>query len=212
MTCLTLLVLTYGRTRDSLPEGAKVVTIALVAFCSIMPIARPGTDQVLSGAYYGVLREHDLVGRVLTSFPVILPTTDSSKSPTSNHASLNAVRDVPRFQPLSVVHSADPDSPLNVDTPAPRASNVPKRSELTPTDCDLRSALHRFRGDKTAKLCDKDYFRNLGAGIVMGDGVLQRVVDRASVRKLKSVDDLCRETKWARATKFGEAVLQIVHN
>ncbi|KAJ7796220.1 hypothetical protein B0H14DRAFT_2236293, partial [Mycena olivaceomarginata] len=53
-------------------------------------------------------------------------------------------------------------------------------------------------------------FRNLGAGYIMPDDVLHRIVDCARHHKIQNIEDLLKETRWHRVSEDGERVLALI--
>ncbi|KAI0632073.1 P-loop containing nucleoside triphosphate hydrolase protein [Trametes polyzona] len=99
---------------------------------------------------------------------------------------------------------------LPTKTSAPRASKVPAKYPMNSHDTELQLALNAFRRKKTLERFGQSHLRNRGASAIMPNEILQRIADCAHAHKLPSVDHLSRETKWHRASEFGEEVLQIV--
>ncbi|KAI9059314.1 hypothetical protein FKP32DRAFT_1679914 [Trametes sanguinea] len=100
----------------------------------------------------------------------------------------------------------------SVDKPkVPRASQVDSHYKMNANDAELRAALHTLRREHTVRLYGLAHFHELGAGAVMSDDVLKRIVDCARVHKLRDCEALFRETKWHHTDDLGDAVLQLVH-
>ncbi|KAF7793204.1 hypothetical protein EIP86_004313 [Pleurotus ostreatoroseus] len=97
------------------------------------------------------------------------------------------------------------------DSAAPRASKVNKTYDIQPMDAELQRALHDFRRTKATAKYGAFMLRNVGAGLIMGDETIQRIIDCARAYKLRTVEDLQRETKWARCVDMGDEVLAIVN-
>ncbi|KAJ7105153.1 hypothetical protein C8R44DRAFT_530409, partial [Mycena epipterygia] len=92
---------------------------------------------------------------------------------------------------------------------------APSRSRIASykadaTDMKLRDALHEFRRTTTVTKYSRAVLKDSGPGVVMSNEVLQRIVDCAHHFKIQSTDQLLRETRWAGATEFGTAVVDLV--
>ncbi|KAI0635614.1 P-loop containing nucleoside triphosphate hydrolase protein [Trametes polyzona] len=92
----------------------------------------------------------------------------------------------------------------------PRASKVSTKHDMSADDLTLQRALNTFRRDKTTAKYGPQHLRNLGPALIMSNDVLKRIADCARARKLTCVEDLLRETKWNKASEFGEEVLRVV--
>lgn len=77
-------------------------------------------------------------------------------------------------------------------------------------DAGLRQALEAWRRDTTVKEYGRANLRVLGLSLVMGDNVRDRIVDCARHNKIKTITDISRETKWARAVEYGTEVITII--
>jgi hypothetical protein len=98
-----------------------------------------------------------------------------------------------------------------------KAKNRPARSTIpdknyTPTaqDAELRAALHDFRKMRTLELHGRARLRNLGPGIIMGDDVLQRIVDCSHFYLIGTTAQLAKETHWSGVDDYGEKVLSLI--
>ncbi|CAK5275042.1 unnamed protein product [Mycena citricolor] len=111
-------------------------------------------------------------------------------------------------QPGEFAHFAE------VSIPKPKQmasrSRVDKVYESTSSDRELQDALHTFRKNKTMEVFGKASLRNHGPGSIMSDEVLKRIVDCAHFHKLRTPDDLARETQWQRTNDDGDLVLSLV--
>ncbi|KAJ6567852.1 hypothetical protein B0H10DRAFT_1841336, partial [Mycena sp. CBHHK59/15] len=70
--------------------------------------------------------------------------------------------------------------------------------------------LHLFRKERTIELLGRASFRNHGAGVIMSDEVLHRIVDCAHFSKIQTMADLLKDTHWHRATEDGAKVLALI--
>jgi hypothetical protein len=77
-------------------------------------------------------------------------------------------------------------------------------------DMNLRDVLHEFRRGATTTKFGRVVLKNSGPGVVMSNEVLQRIVDCAHFYKIQSTEQLARETRWAGAGEFGEAVIALI--
>ncbi|KAJ7721901.1 P-loop containing nucleoside triphosphate hydrolase protein [Mycena metata] len=102
----------------------------------------------------------------------------------------------------------------HVDLPL-KGQVAPSRSRLAEYKADaldmkLRDVLHQFRRDKTTTKFGRIVLKNSGPGMVMSNEVLQRIVDCAHFHKIRSTEQLARETRWASAGEFGAEVLALI--
>ncbi|KAH9914611.1 uncharacterized protein B0H18DRAFT_1144264 [Fomitopsis serialis] len=100
----------------------------------------------------------------------------------------------------------------DVAPPQPRASRIKKDTTISPAGHDLRTALDTFRRERTINKYGRALLDSLGASAVIPDDVIDRLVECAQARKIKSVDDIQREVgkKWGKAREYGEAVTNII--
>lgn len=91
-----------------------------------------------------------------------------------------------------------------------RRSRVDDKYEADAVDMQLRNALNTFRRDQTTSIFGWAALINLGPALIMSDEVLHRIVDCAHVHKIRTKEDLVKETQWPRAQEDGDAVLAIV--
>ena len=82
---------------------------------------------------------------------------------------------------------------------------------MGPKEDELLEALEDWRECKMRDVHGEAHLINLGPATIMPDDVLDRIVDCAHFFKIKTVDDLSRETRWSKAHKFGVEVIAIVH-
>ncbi|KAJ7090156.1 hypothetical protein C8R44DRAFT_648456, partial [Mycena epipterygia] len=100
-----------------------------------------------------------------------------------------------------------------VDIPKPKQQ--PSRSRIAAFKADsadmaLRDDLHTFRKERTIELHGRASFRNHGAGAIMSDEVLHRIVDCAHLSKIQTTADLLKETHWHRVAEDGAKVLTLI--
>lgn len=79
---------------------------------------------------------------------------------------------------------------------------------MTDSDKTLRQVLFRWR-DETAKAQLGEY-EEYGGDILMHYRIIERIVELASVDKLKTLKHLQDQTSWAWTTEYGEEVLELV--
>ncbi|KAJ7733400.1 P-loop containing nucleoside triphosphate hydrolase protein [Mycena maculata] len=101
-----------------------------------------------------------------------------------------------------------------VDLPL-KAQAMQSRSRISSYKADaldmkLRDVLHAFRRTATTTKFGRVVLKNSGPGVVMSNEVLQRIVDCAHFHKIQSTEQLARETRWAGAGEFGEAVVALI--
>ncbi|KIL55155.1 hypothetical protein M378DRAFT_91347 [Amanita muscaria Koide BX008] len=77
-------------------------------------------------------------------------------------------------------------------------------------DAALRLDLEVWRRDQAMKEFGKGHARNLGPSIIMGLSTRERIVHCARYAKIKTANQLERETKWMRAKEFGPEIVQII--
>ena len=105
-----------------------------------------------------------------------------------------------------------------LEFPPEKAKNRPARSTIpdknytpAPRDAELRAALHDFRKTRTLELHGHARLRNLGPGIIMGDDVLQRIVDCSHFYLIGTTAQLAKETHWSGVDDCGEKVLSLIN-
>ncbi|KAJ7254282.1 P-loop containing nucleoside triphosphate hydrolase protein [Mycena rebaudengoi] len=82
--------------------------------------------------------------------------------------------------------------------------------EAEPADTALRAALNLFRKERTIEILGRASYRIHGAGAIMSDEVLYRIVDCAHFGKIQTTADLLKETNWHRTTDDGAKVLALI--
>ncbi|KAF7348212.1 p-loop containing nucleoside triphosphate hydrolase protein [Mycena sanguinolenta] len=96
------------------------------------------------------------------------------------------------------------------DQAAPSRSRIPSSYEADALDMNLRDALHAFRRAATITKYSRVVLKDSGPGVVMSNEILERIVDCAHHFKIQSVEQLTRETRWAFASEFGMAVVDLI--
>ncbi|KAJ6570792.1 hypothetical protein B0H10DRAFT_1665003, partial [Mycena sp. CBHHK59/15] len=77
-------------------------------------------------------------------------------------------------------------------------------------DMALKNDLHLFRKERTIAVISRASFRNHGAGAIMSDEVLDRIVECAHFGKIQTTADLVKETHWHRAAEDGAKILALI--
>ena len=77
-------------------------------------------------------------------------------------------------------------------------------------DMELQDALHTFRKETGIMKFSLPYFTSHGASIVMSQRVLQRIVDCAHTGKIRTKDDLSRETRWGGTEEHSDIILNLI--
>ena len=88
-----------------------------------------------------------------------------------------------------------------------RPKAAPPRSRLKDYDRDdwdytLESVLDKFRFETTERKYGHAALDMMGTGLVMSDEVLQWIVPCTHYRKIQSLEDLIRETRWIGAREY----------
>ncbi|KIK92367.1 hypothetical protein PAXRUDRAFT_147509, partial [Paxillus rubicundulus Ve08.2h10] len=65
--------------------------------------------------------------------------------------------------------------------------------------------------EKTKQMHRELHLTDLGPGLVMPDTVLDRIMACVHHCKIKTTDDLCKETHWSSIDHFGTEVVALVH-
>ncbi|KIJ18399.1 hypothetical protein PAXINDRAFT_71362 [Paxillus involutus ATCC 200175] len=74
------------------------------------------------------------------------------------------------------------------------------------------AAAEDWREEKTKQMHGESHLTDLGPGLVMPNTVLDRIVACAHHCKIKTTDDLCKETHWSSTDCFGTEVVALVHH
>ena len=82
--------------------------------------------------------------------------------------------------------------------------------ESNTKDQALRRDLELWRCDQAKKVYGLGHVRSLGPGLVMGLSTRERIVDCARHAKIKTVDQLERETKWGQAIEYGPEIIKLI--
>ncbi|KAG1889560.1 P-loop containing nucleoside triphosphate hydrolase protein [Suillus subluteus] len=93
---------------------------------------------------------------------------------------------------------------------------LPIRSRLAKYTMDsqehkLCEALEDWRDQKTVEIYGRSHLIDLGPTVVMGNSVLDQIVDCAHFQKIKVADDLRKETHWSVNDNLTKEVIAIIH-
>ncbi|KAG1888914.1 uncharacterized protein F5891DRAFT_966066 [Suillus fuscotomentosus] len=93
---------------------------------------------------------------------------------------------------------------------------LPMRSRLAKYTMEsqehkLCKALEDWRDQKTVEIYGRSHLIDLGPTVVMGDMVLDRIVDCAHFQKIKVAKDLRKETHWSVNDDLAKEVIAIIH-
>lgn len=83
---------------------------------------------------------------------------------------------------------------------------------MGPDEYKLCEALEDWREQKTRETHGESHLMDIGPSLVMPDEVLDRIVACAHYLKIKSVEDLKRETHWSKTNQFGIEVISLIHH
>lgn len=75
----------------------------------------------------------------------------------------------------------------------------------------LCDALEEWRIAKTVEEYGKACMMDYGPSVVLPTAVLDRIVDAAHHLKLRTIDDLRKETRWSSTALYGTEVLAVVN-
>ena len=64
----------------------------------------------------------------------------------------------------------------------------------------------------TRRIYGECNLNNYGPGIMMPDSSLDRIVDCAYQKKIITIEDLRKETRWSGVDQFGSEVIAIIHH
>ena len=81
---------------------------------------------------------------------------------------------------------------------------------MTSADFVLRDALEDWREEATIAHYGHAQLRDMGPTLVMPNDVLAQIVDCAHHFKIKTLDDLSRETRWDEAERYGQEVISLI--
>ncbi|KIK73578.1 hypothetical protein PAXRUDRAFT_20702 [Paxillus rubicundulus Ve08.2h10] len=82
---------------------------------------------------------------------------------------------------------------------------------MGPNEYELGEALEDWREEKTREIHGESHLMDIGPALVMPDGMLNWIVACAHYFKIKTVNDLKRETRWGKANQYGTEVITMIH-
>ncbi|KAM6503169.1 P-loop containing nucleoside triphosphate hydrolase protein [Amanita muscaria] len=86
--------------------------------------------------------------------------------------------------------------------------------EPTESDLRLKDDLFKWRKEKALVKFGRCLFETLGANLLMSDEVIERIVACVHSRKIKSLDDVTRETGWTNeaswVAEFGGSLMEVI--
>ncbi|KAG1724774.1 hypothetical protein EDB19DRAFT_1644335, partial [Suillus lakei] len=102
------------------------------------------------------------------------------------------------------------------NTHIPQPPKLPNHSRLPnyamgPKEYELCEALEDWREEKMAEKYGCSHLINIGPAIIMADSVLDRLVNCTHHEKIRTIEDLHKETHCLSTDKFGSEVLAIIH-
>ena len=98
-------------------------------------------------------------------------------------------------------------------------ANVPHTSHTTQwtqrvskymQDCVLGDVIHDWQEEKTSALYGWAALNDFGPCLVMPNSILKHVVDCAHHNKIKTLQDLKKETGWTEADRLGSKVIALI--
>ncbi|KAF4566198.1 hypothetical protein EYR36_011613 [Pleurotus pulmonarius] len=95
--------------------------------------------------------------------------------------------------------------------PQPSRSRIDPKTPMNVNDIALRNSLEDWREKTAIQMYGAANFREYGAGLIMSNTVLDRIVLCGHSKKLKTGADLSQETRWTLATKYANEILALVH-
>lgn len=93
----------------------------------------------------------------------------------------------------------------------PSRSKIPAKSYMPgPKEAELTAALEAWRDRAAVQWLSPEHRDLHGGAAVMSNKVLKSIVKYASVGKIKSIENLRRETQWSRSNRYGAEVLDLI--
>lgn len=93
--------------------------------------------------------------------------------------------------------------------PSQQRSRLPKYTSEK-HDSDLYEALEDWREEKTAVIYGRGNLNDLGPSLIMPSAILDRIIDAAHHYKIRSAQDLRKETGWTDSELYGDEVVAII--
>ena len=88
---------------------------------------------------------------------------------------------------------------------------MPKGYQRLKEAAPLVQALREWRDKTASELFGAGNVDLYGGCLVLPSDILDRIVDCACIDKIRSVQDIVKETDWDEAHQHAEAILAIVH-
>ena len=107
-------------------------------------------------------------------------------------------------------NSEAPRTTAKADSGRKKGKSKVAKYESGPLDLSLYTALDSWRLKRTITAYGEGALRDFGPSMILPNTMLDRIVDCAHWNKIKSVDDLRRETDWFHAGVYGPEVLDII--
>jgi hypothetical protein len=82
---------------------------------------------------------------------------------------------------------------------------------MGPQEHKLCEALEDWRDQKTVEIYGCSHLIDLGPTVVMGDTVLDQIIDCTHHEKIKVIQDLHKETHWSINDNLAREVIAIIH-
>jgi hypothetical protein len=83
---------------------------------------------------------------------------------------------------------------------------------MGPKEYKLCEALEDWREEKMAEKYGCSHLIDISPATIMEDLVLDCLVNCVHHEKIRTIEDLCKETHWLATDKFGSEVLAITHH
>ncbi|KAG2109076.1 hypothetical protein BD769DRAFT_1365704, partial [Suillus cothurnatus] len=93
----------------------------------------------------------------------------------------------------------------------PNHSRLPNYT-MGPKEYKLCEALEDWREEKMAEKYGCSHLIDISPATIMADSALDCLVNCAHHEKIRTIEDLCKETHWLATDKFGSEVLAITHH
>ncbi|KAG1883258.1 hypothetical protein F4604DRAFT_1879014 [Suillus subluteus] len=106
-------------------------------------------------------------------------------------------------------HFATYSSPTDEPSTISRHSRITKYKQEAP-DLALQDALDDWREEKTISIYGWAHLSDLGPSLILPNSTLDRIVDCAHHRKIRSTLDLKKETGWTDADRFGSEIIMLI--
>lgn len=93
-----------------------------------------------------------------------------------------------------------------------RASRLPKDMTLTSAGRDLQTALDYLRRERMIERFGRSMLHALGADAIIPDDVVDRLVEYAEAKTIRSVEDVQRQVgkMWGKMHEYGKDVVSVI--